>query len=630
MFPVCEGSSVAQAFSKHAEKKQKKKGVIVVLALALVAALAFWYTRPPEVQEKLREDAANLREEAARMVDDATKGTPLAGSGNLLRSAPTPPPASVMHPSTNPGTLGGPVIRCESDVEGMLLPDGSFRKEGQRVLNRVLEDAKLKKDFVEDLAEYIVNSFAPDAQGGRFTKDLQSLNSHCGTRMNTETGGGRTALLRYVFQPTMLRGLYHLYLPSFLETLQDRAKLRCSKRELEQFYTMLTARIADTAKALTALLAQSDLSGQLKAYEKLAEACEAVSAKSTVALFDLDQLIENKASTGEVQMMQQHVDELGLEYKSALESRDRLLRPLLDRLHSEIGTAFDDDTLLFLALWVQRRLEGGGNSRDAVKTSVTILEDLATRVQELAEGRLPGDFSLGEKSADGPTTTTSDAAALTSQKEPKASLVDDEQLSSRTSALSRRPVKEPVQEKGKSVQEALQGKKESPSAPVTHELPAESVGQKEDARDHVQTEAREEREQRPVLQMLPEETIPKKQEENRHPQTEAREKSQQSVSPAGQGAEEKARPKTEERVQVGPKEAAEPEVKKAEEEKPVHKEAPVRKPLPSDVLPPSPKPELVSPQKTREEKGEPPVDDGLPQTIQIPISALQSMFVTLC
>ncbi|MBQ7618365.1 MAG: hypothetical protein IJS50_05770, partial [Desulfovibrio sp.] len=258
-------------------KISTKTGGLLLGGGALLTALGFGFM-PSAVWQQFRADVAKFREEIAQKVDDATRGTPLFGSGDFLRKSKAPP-VEVTHPSTNPGTLAGPVIRGTSGEEGMLLPDGSFRKEGQRVLERVLEDPKLKKGFVEDLAEYLANGFYPEAQGGRFTITLFSVNRYCGARMNTETGGGRSALMSYVFQPTMLRGLYHLYLRTFLENLAEKASLRCSKRELEQFYTELILKLNELALGLKAILQQPDFELQLASYEKLAEACESINAK---------------------------------------------------------------------------------------------------------------------------------------------------------------------------------------------------------------------------------------------------------------------------------------------------------------------------------------------------------------
>lgn len=242
--------------------------------------------------------------------------------------------------------------------------------------------------------------------------------------MNTETGGGRSALMSYVFQPTMLRGLYHLYLRTFLENLAEKASLRCSKRELEQFYTELILKLNELALGLKAILQQPDFELQLASYEKLAEACESINAKVVVAGFDLDELALAESSQGEQEMLGQHLSDLKQEYAKASKHRDLALRKMMESLHAVVGENLDDETLLFLALWVKRRIDGGSNGREGVKTSVEILEDLSERLRELAKGRLPGDFSKAEEEAV--------MAKLNGEAKPmRASLVNDEELGSK-------------------------------------------------------------------------------------------------------------------------------------------------------------------------------------------------------
>ena len=358
----------------------KKVILAALLACVVAACLVFYVTRPPEVQEQLRQDASNLREEAAKLVDDATRGTPLAGSGDFLREPPPPPPAQVLHPSTNPGTLAGPVIRGPSGIEGMLMPDGSFRQEGQLIVNKVQEDGRLKKDFVEDLADFIVRRYQPDAKGGRLALSLQSINQHCGTRMNTETGGGRTALMRYAFQSTMLRGLYQLYVQHFLQSLAYAAQKRKLEGHLPNLYRQLAEKCSRVANAVEIILKAPEFEQQLADYEAFAEACENISAQITGALFDVDQLSERGAQASEMRAAQLRVNGLSAKLRRALENRDTALRHLLAALRMARDPLLDDDSLLFLALWVQRRISSGGTAREAVQTSVEILRDLSGRL----------------------------------------------------------------------------------------------------------------------------------------------------------------------------------------------------------------------------------------------------------
>ena len=377
----------------------KKMGVAAFLAVVLVGGLAFWFTRPPEVQDSVREDVSKLREEAAKMVDDATKGTPLAGSGKYLREAPAPPPTQILHPPTNSGTLAGPVIRGQSGLEGMLLPDGSFRKPNQPVLAKVQEDSRLKRRFIDEVADYIVRQYTPDARGGRLALSLQSLNQFCGMRLNTEGGGGRTAFMRYAFHPTMLKGLYQLYVDSFLQRITAKAEEKWDQRAVASLYALLAGRLSQVGAAMDCLLKDKSLDASLRNYEECAEQCETVRAQHTMALFDLEQLKEKKSSASEKKALEKRVDELGVHYRQSLEKRDMALRTMIDPIKNRLTRNLDDDTLLFLALWIRRRLELGVNAPLALNAAKDILTDLSSRFTRLAVGDTGQSPSSSPKNA---------------------------------------------------------------------------------------------------------------------------------------------------------------------------------------------------------------------------------------
>ncbi|MCR5813033.1 MAG: hypothetical protein K6G15_00880 [Desulfovibrio sp.] len=455
----------------------KKLIVAALLACIVAACLVFYVTRPQEVQEQLRQDASNLREEAAKLVDDATRGTPLAGSGDLLREPPPPPPAAVLHPSTNPGTLAGPVIRGPSGIEGMLMPDGSFRQEGQKVVGRVEEDGRLKKDFVEDLAAFIVRRYQPDAKGGRLALSVQSVNQHCGTRMNTEAGGGRTALMRYAFQPTMLRGLYQLYVQDFLQKLALYAKERNLDGHLPLLYQQLAQKCTSVANAVEAILKTPDIEKQLADYERMAESCENISAQITGTLFDADQLAENGAQASELRAAQLRVSGLNAKLRRALENRDNALRHLLLALRKARDPLLDDETLLFLILWVQRRIATGGAAREAVQTSVDILRDLSGRLLRLGEAptlaeaaTTPEKTSNNEpKGNDEPRAN--DEPKANAPKQPAmaragATLVEDRELQGKTEPEPAAPQEAPMPTPEPEAPLKAEAKTESPAKPV--------------------------------------------------------------------------------------------------------------------------------------------------------------------
>ncbi|MCR4666912.1 MAG: hypothetical protein K5657_06420 [Desulfovibrio sp.] len=373
----------------------KKVGFLAFFAVCCVGLLAFWLTRPEEVREQLREDASGIREEAAQFVDDATRGTPLAGIGRFIRKEDPPTPESVLHPPTNSGTLAGPVIRGESGRAGMLLPDGTFRKDNQPVLARVEEDSWLKKRFVENLAAFIVGHYTPKSRGGAFSLSLSSLNQYCATRLNTEGSGGRSAFLRYAFHSSMLEGLYSLYAGYFAGELERKAREKWNDASVRSFFSLLSEDVRLTAMTLEAILQDASLMSSLQQYEKDAETCDALRAEHTVALFELEQMRERRADPAAVNAQKLRVDALAARLPKAFEQRDQTLRSALAPVKKALGSRVEEGDLLFLTLWVRRRLETGPAASSALKSVVSVLKDFSHGLARLASGE-HGAFSNSE------------------------------------------------------------------------------------------------------------------------------------------------------------------------------------------------------------------------------------------
>ena len=139
-------------------KGGRKVVALALLAVLLVGGAAFWLTRDKGTREQWREQAATV-------IDNATSGTPLAGVSGVLRDAPPPPPPSVVSPYTAPGTLAGQNVQGSVAVpSGMPGPDGAVAPfAGADMAGqpgpRVTEDSRVRPQFVESLAAYLVSRF---------------------------------------------------------------------------------------------------------------------------------------------------------------------------------------------------------------------------------------------------------------------------------------------------------------------------------------------------------------------------------------------------------------------------------------------------------------------------------------
>ncbi|MBQ9405618.1 MAG: hypothetical protein IJU37_02645 [Desulfovibrio sp.] len=391
--------------------------LLATLAVLLVGSAAFWLTR---------DDATRLRwrEEAANALNTATEGTALAGVGNVLRAAPPPLPEAVVKPMTLPGTLAG------QTVQGPVAPTGSSTahitasqtvaasgsndavvaaqmpsKQGESVqsgqgspagneavatLPRVTEDSRVRPHVVEDLAAWLVSRYKDGGRTGTLNVSVQSLNQRYGAMLVTASSqgrGGRDALMRYAFHPTMLRGLYNLYVVRFLEALNREAVARgFTPRQIGQFRSALAGRMAQLADALEGVASMTGLLARLEAVDKAAQDVTNINAHMADVLFELQQLRENRATGAQISTLALRAEGLAARYRRALDIQTKTERTLVAAIRQTGGGLLDDDTLLFLARWVGRRVKQDAQALDSVHAAAGILRDFVQRSGQGLQG----------------------------------------------------------------------------------------------------------------------------------------------------------------------------------------------------------------------------------------------------
>ena len=365
-----------------------KTAILALLALLLVGGAAFWLTRDKDAKEQWRDKAADA-------INNAASGTLLAGVGDVLRDSPPPPPVSVTSPSTAPGTLAGQNVlgSVGAPVDGSA-PAGQYGQTGVQsgplTAQKVTEDSRVRFEFVEDLAAFLVSRFKPGPQGGALNVSVQSLNQRYGMKLAgvaSDGKGGRDALLRYAFNPTMLRGLYGLYADRFLDAVNREASAKgFAPEQVKQLHMALAGRLVLLAGGLEGVASVPNLDSRLRSAEKVAETAVDINAQMSEAVFAVDQLRESNASNSQISTAQLRVDGLSARYRRALEERASAQRGVVAAIRQGGGQALDDDTLLFLAQWVDRRLRADPQALVSVQTAAGILRDLARRSAQTATG----------------------------------------------------------------------------------------------------------------------------------------------------------------------------------------------------------------------------------------------------
>lgn len=378
------------------------------LAILLVGGAAFWLYSKPETREF-------LREEAAEKINSVASGTPLAGIGDILRATPPPPPPMVLNPPTEKGTLSGRTVTgtiaspvdlpatvtsgsSPVSVNGGYVPAGSgmaeasvlSQHEPQPVFGRDLvppatEDTTVRPGYLAELARWLASRYRPGANGGALDMNVQALNHLGGVTIASQARGGRASLLRYAFQPSMLSGLYNLYINRFMSDLDSAARQRgLDARQNRQFHLALAGRALLVAGALDGIAKVPELGKRLTAIDGLAQKTVDINEELTKAVFELDELREKKAAAALRKTAQMRVDGFTARYRRAAEEHTAAQRALCDDIRKNSGQTLDDESLLFLAAWVERRLSSDSTALAALRGCSSILRDLAAKCSNAA------------------------------------------------------------------------------------------------------------------------------------------------------------------------------------------------------------------------------------------------------
>lgn len=392
------------------------------VALLLLGGLAFWLFSEPGKREELREQAADK-------INELASGTPLSGIGDILRDSPPPLPPEILNPPTASGTLSGRQVTgtiasppdmaggtsapyqtdgfngrqvdpsrltdTETSTETPILANIFGKEEktqdkpvfSSEPLPPATEDSRVKPGYMNELADWLATRYRPGPSGGTLELSPRSLNNLFGAGIAEKTKGGRSALLRYAFQSSMLDGLYKLYINQFMSDLdQAAAKRGFNAQESRDFHQAIAGKAATYAAALSGILQVPDLGERLARIEALGQKSVEENAQLAEAVFELDELRNSQASRTQIDATQMRVTGITARYRRALDDQEAAQRALAAEIRKQTGPGLDEESLLFMASWVQRRLAEDGSASSALQTTVEIMRDLARRCSEAAPG----------------------------------------------------------------------------------------------------------------------------------------------------------------------------------------------------------------------------------------------------
>ncbi len=409
---------------------------VTFLLLLGLGGGAYWFSRDEDTQKKLQNSAINI-------IKSTVADTPLAALTNLFTpstpSAPPPPP-SVVNPSTAPGTLSGQHIQSPvgtpphtSNTVGNTSPALSADnivvhasqevKEEQKkeheaaymaaqgadlteerindmqndtsatpTASSVQEDTIVPLPFVKDVAQWMARSYSPK-NGVRW--NLSTINMRYGQKMhtlvadaNTDILKARDTFLRYAFHPSMLNALYTLYIDRFVKELGTAAMTPSTGKALtvaqtKHMYTVYAAYFTSLSSVLRGISTMPDFVQRMHDMDTMSVTTVEIHARIAEAVFALDTARENNNSSAQ-QAAQERIDTLNVEYQQVLAQRKAMRNSFVQTLKNTHTTAssLDNDTVMFMAKWVERRQQQDANAIQSAGVAAGLLQKLSVRLTQ--------------------------------------------------------------------------------------------------------------------------------------------------------------------------------------------------------------------------------------------------------
>lgn len=357
-------------------KKGHGCGISLLLLLVLLAGGgSYFWIQSPHPREDLQRHLENARE-LWHMAS--------ASFAALLNLDAPPPPPVGEHATSLP-----PAASSE-EIGGLITPPDTTTSPVEAQAWQ--EDQHIRLRFVEDLAHWLTAQYRPGKNQGQVA-DIRALNERYGTKLVGLHGTGadamavRTFLLRYAFTPSMLEALYALYSDRFLAALSLEAATittptgkPLNSAQKKQLYTTCATRCTTLAALLDGLTALPDLGTRLQRLDTL----EAESATLHLQSSEAAMRMADAQKAGQWQRMRQlrrDTTALHARYRNILEQQRVERQHLGSAAHA---SGVDEDTLLFAARWVQRRLIAQPQTAHAALNKASaILRDMAQRLAAL-------------------------------------------------------------------------------------------------------------------------------------------------------------------------------------------------------------------------------------------------------
>jgi hypothetical protein len=260
------------------------------------------------------------------------------------------------------------------------------------------EDSVIRADFLRDLAGWMVARYKTSSKGGRgqIAAGVQSANMRYGTslrgmdrRQAGDVSSARASILRYAFNPAMLEALYAIYADRLVEEVAraaltpERGKA-LSEEQLDGLYASYAGFFAELARVTAGVADLPDLKGRIERMGAAGQQSTELHARITETVFALDEARE-KDDAAAMEKLQAQLTDFNARYRAGLRARDNARTELIASIRKGAPTGYlDGDSVLFVAKWVERRMESQSDARAATGKASELLRDLARRFENAA------------------------------------------------------------------------------------------------------------------------------------------------------------------------------------------------------------------------------------------------------
>lgn len=280
-------------------------------------------------------------------------------------------------------TVQGTIAPTSNDpAQGVQDPENALPGEEKTAPAPVKEDERVRPAFVNDLASWIVNRYNPQSRGGNLGVSVQSLNQRYGSNLTglaVPRGGaaGRASILRYAFTPSMVHAIYNIYADELLRSVAAEASAKkLNEAQTKNLYRALGSRCTLLAGGLESVASIEDLPGRMNDLARKEEAITLANRASLDARFDLEQA---RDQGGNVRAAQASVNAAARNLQSAMAAHAAAERRLAEDIRRKGAGALSQESILYLAGWVNRRLAENPSALAGVQASAEVLRDLAAR-----------------------------------------------------------------------------------------------------------------------------------------------------------------------------------------------------------------------------------------------------------